>query len=798
MLSGKTPPGEGSAKIPSQTPPDGPRIAPKPRSDLKHPSYYLNRELTWLNFNHRVLHEAEDPRTPLLERVKFLAIVGSNLDEFHMKRIGGLKQQVGAAFAELSVDGRSPRQQIEECNAAVRELTVRCQEVRRKLLKALAHKGVRVVEYEALEDSEQAWLRQHYLDNIFPLVTPQAIDPAHPFPFVSNLSLNLLVHVRDPSEGTSVFTRIKLPMGNGISRHIAVNGTHTFVMLEDVISHNLDLLFPDTIIESSDLFRVTRNAITEKDEEQADDLLVMIESELRERKFAPVVRLQVTAGMDASRKTRLAHEVELSDPEDLVEVNGMLALRDFVELSALPLPELHYPPHRPVDHPAFAEASNVFHAIREAGAVLVHHPYHSFSSSWERFMREAALDPRVRAVKMTLYRTSAETQAVEHLIEAARNGKQVTVVVELKARFDEEANIRWASRLEEAGIHVTYGVVGLKTHAKVTMVVRQDPTGLSRYVHIGTGNYHAGTAKLYTDLGLFTCDEKIGRDVTELFNYLTTGLSTGRQFHKLLIAPRMVKQGVLSRIEREAEHVRAGKRGHLQMKMNALEDPDIVRALYAASQAGVRIELIVRDTCRLRPGVPEVSENISVLSIVGRFLEHSRIFYFHNDGNEEYFIGSADMMTRNLESRVEAVVPIEPPELRAELRRILDIQLNDRRSGWEMKADGSYEQRTPERNESRKGAQEQLIALNQDRYEKALEREPELKARPRKRKAKKHKSEPAPSAQTSEASKKASLVPTSEAASASKPPTRASEAPPSNVVSIASKKGASDPPRGMH
>ena len=768
MLSGKTPPGEGSAKLPSQTPPADSRIVSKTRPDLKNPSYYLNRELTWLNFNHRVLHEAEDPRNPLLERVKFLAIVGSNLDEFHMKRIGGLKQQVGAELAELSVDGRSPRQQIEECNAAVRELTVRSQQVRHKLLKALAHKGVRVVAYDDLEEAEQAWLRQHYLDNIFPLVTPQAIDPAHPFPFVSNLSLNLLVHVRDPGEGVSVFTRIKLPVGNGISRHVAVNGTHTFVMLEDVIAHNLDLLFPEMIIESSDLFRVTRNAITEKDEEQADDLLEMIESELRERKFAPVVRLQVTAGMDPSRKSRLAHEVELSDREDLVEVDGMLALRDFMELSALPLPELHYVPHRPVEHPAFAENNNMFHAIREAGAVLVHHPYHSFSSSWERFLREAAVDPRVRAVKMTLYRTSAETNAVEHLIEAARNGKQVTVVVELKARFDEEANIRWASRLEEAGIHVTYGIVGLKTHAKVTMVVRQDPAGLCRYVHIGTGNYHAGTAKQYTDLGLFTVDQKIGSDVTELFNYLTTGVSPGRTFQKLLIAPRMVKQGFLTRIEREAEHARAGKRAHIQMKMNALEDPDIVRALYQASQAGVDVDLIVRDTCRLRTGVPEVSERIRVLSIVGRFLEHSRIFYFHNDGNEEYFIGSADMMTRNLESRVEVVAPIDPPELRAELRRILDIQLGDRRCVWEMRADGSYEQRTPERNESKKSAQEQLMELTQDRYEKAIEkREPDGKSRSRRRKPKKdgkraaQASEPAASHVVAQAPKKPTEPPRS-------------------------------------
>lgn len=735
MLSAKTPPGEGLSKLPpapEESSTDPQRVSARARAELRHPGFFLNRELTWLNFNHRVLNEAEDRRTPLLERVKFLAIVGSNLDEFHMKRVGGLKQQVGAELLELTVDGRTPRQQIEEARAAVRAMCREAEQIRLKLLRALAQRGVRVASYGSLRAADQAWLRQYYVDNVFPLVTPQAIDPAHPFPFVSNLSLNLLVSVRTPGDGNAVLSRVKLPLGGGIPRLVRVRDTLTFVMLEEIISHHLDLLFPDTVVESCELFRVTRNAIAEKDEEQADDLLEMIEAELRERKFAPVVRLEVSAGMDRAHREKLAYELSLSDPDDVFEVDGMLALRDLMELWHLPMPELHDPPHRPVDHPLLADAPNIFQAIRDAGSFLVYHPYQSFSTSVERFLREASIDPRVRAVKMTLYRTSAETTIVDHLVEAARNGKQVTVVVELKARFDEEANIRWASRLEAAGIHVTYGIVGLKTHAKVTLVVRQDPAGLKRYVHVGTGNYHAGTARLYTDFGLFTCDDRIGRDATELFNFLTTGVSPQRRFGKLLVGPRMMKQALIDKIAREAEHARSG-RGLIQMKMNALEDPDIVRALYRASQAGVQIDLIVRDTCRLRPGVPNLSDTVRVISIVGRFLEHARVFYFRNGGEEEIFIGSADLMTRNLESRVEVLTAIEQPELKDELKRMLTIQLRDMRSVWDMKPDGSYVQRSAKGGEPRKSCQEQLIQLMQDRHERLLQSQQGKKKRARTR-----------------------------------------------------------------
>lgn len=736
MLSGRTPPSEGLRRLPpildEASASDTQKASSKQLNELKHPGLFLNRELTWLTFNSRVLNEAADKRTPLLERIKFLAIVGSNLDEFHMKRIGGLKQQLGAELSELTVDGRTPAQQIEECLLAVHEMVEEAEFVRHRLLASLARRGIRIVSFKTLRHGDQDWLRQHYIDNVFPLVTPQSIDPAHPFPFVSNLSLNLLVSVRDPAENSTVLSRIKLPVGSGIPRLIAIRASHTFVLLEDLMAHCLDLLFPGALIESCDLFRATRNASTEKDEESADDLLEMIEEELRERKFAPVVRLEVSEGMERTKQDRLAQELELATPNDLIEVSGMLALHDLMELWQLPIPELHAPPHRSVDHPLLAGAPNVFQAIRDAGALLVHHPYQSFTTSVERFLREAASDPRVRAIKMTLYRTSAETTVVEHLVEAARNGKQVTVVVELKARFDEEANIRWASRLEAAGIHVTYGIVGLKTHAKVILVVRQDPTGLKRYVHLGTGNYHAGTAKLYTDLGLFSCDEAIGRDASELFNYLTTGVNPTRRFSKLLIGPSVMKQGLLLRIERECERARAGQAASIQMKMNGLEDPDIVRALYRASQAGVQIDLIVRDTCRLRPQVPELSENVRVVSIVGRFLEHTRLFYFHNGGEEEYFIGSADLMTRNLESRVEVLVPIEPHELRLELRRLFDLQLADCRSAWDMQKDGSYVQRTPRRAQSQTNSQEQLIALHQERYETALKASNQARTKVRK------------------------------------------------------------------
>jgi len=685
-------------------------------ADLNTADLYLNRELTWLLFNRRVLHEAQDPSNLPLERLKFLAITASNLDEFFMKRIGGLKQQVGAGMQDLTVDGRTPQQQIVESYALVRETEAEQRQLLPALIDLLHQHDVDLVTHEQLSESEQQTLRDYYYKNIFPLVTPQAMDPAHPFPFVSNLSLNLLVTLRYPGDEDPLMARVKVPIGTGIPRFLRVGHGHRFVPLEDVMAQNLGLLFPNMEVVACELFRVTRNANTERDEEEADDLLVLIESELQQRRLAPIVRLEVSQGMSPMHRGMLASELELDERDDVFEVEGTLALRDLMEIATLEVPALRDPPHRPIDHPRLRGSRSLFHILRDSGAILLHHPYQSFSTSVERLLREASRDPKVRAIKMTLYRTSHESKILDYLCDAARNGKQVTVVVELKARFDEAANIQFASRLEDFGIHVTYGVVGLKTHCKVILVVRQDYNGLRRYAHIGTGNYHAGTARLYTDLGLMTCDEEIGQDLTELFNYLTTGYRPKRSYRKLLPAPTLLKKTLLAKIEREMKVHRASAAGLIQIKVNALEDTDIVRALYRASRAGVKVDLIVRDTCRLRPGLVGVSENIRVVSVVGRFLEHSRIYYFHNGGEEEYFIGSADCMKRNLESRVEVVVPVEDPQLCKELRTILDVQLRPHQGLWEMQADGTYTQASEP---SQRSCQQQMIDLAEKQQKEA-------------------------------------------------------------------------------
>ena len=704
----------GSEPTPAATP----SSAPLSEVDLKDPRLYLNRELTWLEFNRRVLHEAEDERTPLLERVKFLAIVSSNLDEFFMKRIGGLKQQVGAGVQELTVDGRTPQQQIDEAQAVVAEVEVRKERILPEVLGRLAEHGIEVLDYADLDDEDRDTLRAYYIENIMPLVTPQAIDPAHPFPFISNLSLNLLVTLNYKEE-ESTTARVKVPIGTGIPRFLRIGGQDRFVPLEQVISSNLDLLFPRMNIESCELFYVTRNANLARESDVADDLLAMIESEVRERRFAPIVRVKIQQGMDPYRRGWLAAELGLDPEKDVFESESMLAMRHLFEIATLEFPALRDPPNHPADHGSLVDERSIFYAIRNAGSILLQHPYESFSNSVERFVAEASADPKVRAIKMTLYRTSGETKILDYLLDAARNGKQVAVVVELQARFDEAANIRWASRLEEAGIHVTYGVMGLKTHCKVILVVRQDFYGLRLYAHVGTGNYHAGTARLYDDLGLLTCDESIGRDLVELFNYLTTGYTPRRRYAKILSAPKLLKRSVLSKISREMDMHAADGSGHIQFKANALEDADIVRALYEASRAGVRVDLFVRDTCRLRPGLPGASENIRVVSVVGRFLEHSRIYWFRNGGDEEYYIGSADLMKRNLEQRVEIVVPVEAPALRAELRTVLDLHMDDQRSAWDMQSDGTYVQRRPEDPDA-PGCQQKLIALAENRLRAAM------------------------------------------------------------------------------
>ncbi|HET6465515.1 MAG TPA: polyphosphate kinase 1 [Nitrospiria bacterium] len=683
--------------------------------NLDAPEWYLNRELTWLEFNRRIFNEGLDERTPLLERVKFLAIVASNLDEFFMKRIGGLKQQVGAGVSELSVDGRTPEQQIQECQAVVLEMEDQQRRLADDLYRLLNQAGIQISRWADLSREDCDAVRDHYVRNIFPLVTPLAIGPAHPFPFISNLSLNLLVTVRNPGADKADLVRIKVPVGGEVPRFLQIKDRLRFVPLEDVLAQNLDLLFPGMQIESCELFRVTRNAITEIPGHQAEDLMSMVESELRDRKFAPIVRLETSKGMDPTRRGMLAAELGLDEATEVFEVDGLIAKRDLLQIAALKIRELHDPPHHPIDHPLLAGASNIFHLIREQGPILLQHPYESFVTSVERFVKEASQDPKVLAIKMTLYRTAAESKIIEYLIEAAQNGKQVAVAVELKARFDESSNIRWAQRLEEAGIHVSYGLVGLKTHCKIIFVLRRDYNGLRRYAHFGTGNYNADTARIYSDLGMLTCDPTIGEDLTELFNYLTSGNVPDRKYRKLLPAPTAFKPALLSKIEREIGRQSEGVPALIRFKVNAMEDKEITRALYRASQAGVKVDLIVRDTCRLRPGIPGLSENIRVVSLVGRFLEHARIYYFRNGGNEEYYISSADCMSHKLRNRIEVAVPVEGPDLREQLRQILEIQLTNRASLWTMQPDGTYVRSEPEAGAENRGAQELMIERAQKR-----------------------------------------------------------------------------------
>lgn len=683
---------------------------------------FLNRELTWLQFNRRVLAEAMDMRQPLLERLKFLAITASNLDEFFMKRIGGLKQQVVAGVHDLTMDGRTPALQIEDCLAYVSDLERDINFWVLNLMTELKKNGIEIYgpeTYQQLKAEEKEILRAHYLEEIFPLITPLAMDPAHPFPHISNLSLNLLVGLSEPDQEEIKMVRIKAPYGTGVPRFIQLPDTNKFVGIEALIAENLDILFPDMKIHFCEMFRVIRNANTERNEEHADDLLSMIELELRDRRLSPIVRLEIHSEMDAVHKGMLAAELGLDEERDVADRQIVLGMSDLMELAFLPFPELRDPDHHPITHEKLEEDRSIFHIIRENGSILLQHPYESFATSVERFVREASCDPKVLGIKMTIYRTSEGTQIINHLIEAARRGKQVTVVVELKARFDEEANIRWANRLEEEGIHVTYGVVGLKTHCKAILVIRRDYSGLRRYAHLGTGNYHAGTARIYSDLGLLTCSPEIGRDLTNLFNFLTTGSRQPRSFEKILTSPKKAKKAFIRKIQREAEIAEAGNPALIRFKCNALHDAEIANALYEAGRKGVKIELIIRDSCCLIPGKKDFSENISVRSILGRFLEHTRIYYFQNGGEEEYFIGSADMMRRNLESRVEIITPIEDPAHREELKIILETQLADNRNAWEMQPDGSYKRLYPADEETSKGSQETFIGWAQKREKTA-------------------------------------------------------------------------------
>jgi polyphosphate kinase len=672
---------------------------------------FLNRELSWLEFNRRVLAAAEDAEQPLLERLKFLAIFDGNLDEFFMKRIGALELQDASGIANLSPDGRTPREQLAEVGVRLRPMYERQRELLvDEVLPALASHGLEVVGWNDLMVEERDWCERYFAANVFPILTPLGLDPSHPFPFISNLSLSLAVAVRRPGSAEVRFARVKVPPS--LPRWIELPRGLRFLPLESLIAAQLAQLFPGLELVESYPFRVTRSSDVERYEERPEDLLESIQEQLLERRFAPVVRLEVVPAMPSWMRALLADELEIA-ADETYEVRPPLAARDLFQLCGLALPGLAAEPWRSLHHPRLVPGPDgsepdLFAVIRD-GDLLVHHPYESFASSVQRFVQLAAADPAVLAIKQTLYRTSKRSPVVQALIAAAERGKQVAVLVELRASFDEERNIEWAEALEDAGAHVAYGVVGLKTHAKVSLVVRQESDGLRSYAHLATGNYNTDTAELYTDLGLFTCDPAIAAETAQLFNLLTSGHLGDQRFAKLLVAPVGMREGFLARIAREAAHARAGRGGRIQAKMNSLEDPEIVRALYDASDAGVEIDLLIRGVCRLRPGLSGLSEHIRVVSIVGRFLEHARIFHFANAGAPEYFIGSADWMSRNLDRRVEAAVPVEAPALRAELQAILDAQLADNRQAWQLHGDGSYERCRPAEGEPARASQQAMM-----------------------------------------------------------------------------------------
>jgi polyphosphate kinase len=683
--------------------------------NLRDPQHYFNRDLSWLEFNRRVLHEAQDTRNPLLERVKFAAIFASNLDEFFMVRVAALKQQAIAGLTELTPDGRTPQQQLDEINQSLQPMVMEVQQlVHTDLLPQLATVGVQILQSAELNEGQRSHLKDYFDRRIFPILTPLAVDPGHPFPIMSNLSLNLAVMVHDPETGVANFARVKLP--SNLPRFIQlppelsqVDGKPSVwagVLLEDVIASNLAALFPGMTIQERHVFRVTRDADLDFDleEDEADDLLMAIEQELQNRRFGgSVVRLQIPAEMPNAMRQILMQGMKLT-PQEVYEMHGLVGLKDLFSFMGLPLPQLKDPGYTPAIPQRLALSdTSIFNVIQQSD-LLIHHPYESFTASVERFITEAATDPAVQAIKMTLYRTSSDSPIAKALITAAQNGKQVAVLVELKARFDEASNINWARELERAGVHVVYGFVELKTHTKTVLVVRQEGDELRRYVHIGTGNYNPKTAKLYTDLSLLSCQPELGADLTDLFNYLT-GFSKQQAFRKLLVAPTTMRDRMTALIHREMEHACNGNPAWIRAKMNSLVDPQIIYTLYEASQAGVQIDLVIRGICCLRPGIPGVSGNIRIISIVGRFLEHSRIFHFHNNGQEEIYIGSADWMTRNLDRRVEAVTPIEDPQIAAQLKEILTIQLQDNRQAWELQTDGSYTQRQPTESEPERSAQ---------------------------------------------------------------------------------------------
>ncbi len=692
------------------------------RGRLHDPSLYVNRELSWLDFNERVLQLAEDERTPLMERVKFCAIYATNLDEYYMVRVAGLHDQIDAGVENPGQDGRTPSETILAIRERVLELGVRlsaCFEGR--LRPALAEHGVRIVAFDALDPDQRAYLAGHFRRVIFPALTPLAVAPGRPFPYISNLSLSLAVLVRDPSAGETVFARVKVPT-EILPRFVTVraDGGSLLVALEDVIAHHLDALFPGMEIVDCDVFRVTRDADLEVSDDAAD-LLQAVEDELRRRRFGEIVRVEI--GERCSERLREELIGLLGVREDEVcPVQGLMDMGALTQVARLPgMPELRYAPYAPVTAPRLirqdAERPDVFAAMREAD-VLVHHPYDSFATSVERFVEQAVADPNVLAIKQTVYRTSDDSPLVPDLIEASERGKQAVALVELTARFDERMNIHWAKALEEAGVHVVYGQPALKTHAKCVLVVRREGDGVRNYVHIGTGNYHSATARLYTDFGLFTVDEQIGSDVAEMFNNLT-GYGRPLRYRKALVAPAHLRDGLIAEIDATIAAHSAASPGRIAMKMNALVDGHCIRALYRASMAGVRVDLNVRGICCLRPGLPGISENISVVSVVGRLLEHSRIYSFERGDEHTVYIASADLMPRNLDHRVELAVPILAPELKRELMDTLERAFADNQSSWRLGADGVWRRRSPASGERERNMQVELMELHARRAAEA-------------------------------------------------------------------------------
>ena len=700
-------------------------------SAVLSPDRYINRELSWIAFNQRVLAQALDQRTPLLDQAKFSAIFSNNLDEFFMVRVASLKSQVEAGITTPSEDGKTPLEQLLTIRERLIPLLQQQQDhYRKQLRKQLLDHNVQLLDYSQLNKQQQQWVSDTFRHSVFPVLTPLAVDPAHPFPFVSNLSLNVAAVIHDPESGQRQFARVKVPQKN-LPRFVSIptelsesdpKPIHTAVPLEQVIAFNLDLLFPGMSVQGHYFFRVTRDADLELRDLEADDLMLALEQGLRKRRMGgEVVRLEVPNDMPEDVVEMLMNGLTVEE-EDLYRIDGPLGLDDLFGLMALPLPKLKDKQHSGqtpavlartqqhlIDEGAIKpeEFENIFSVMRQQD-ILLHHPYDLFSTTVEEFINQAADDPQVMGIKMTLYRTSKDSPIIAALIRAAENGKQVMALVELKARFDEDNNIQWARQLERSGVHVVYGVLGLKTHTKIVLVVRKEQEKLRSYVHIGTGNYNSKTSKLYTDLGLLSTRPELGQDLVELFNYLT-GFSKQQSFRRLLVAPVTLRKGMESLIRREIEHAREGRDGHIRAKMNSLVDPDIIALLYEAAAANVRVELIIRGMCSLYPGREGLSESISVVSIIGQFLEHSRIFWFGNGGSPEVYIGSADWMSRNLDRRVEAVTPVEDPSLRGRLERLLELYLKDNRGAWDMQSDGSFIQRQPEDGEDVRNSQVQLI-----------------------------------------------------------------------------------------